>query len=572
MISLKKLRSIQGKLIVNFVMLIFIISLVTGVIQYKVNSEKLLENTRQEVSKLAAVAALLIDGDGHQKLTTPQDQLSNTYNEIRTRMQDFQKETGVANVYTLVQSGDDKTQFVIDAAVEETADLGYEYHYLPTMKNAFNGTTSVDNHVYTDEWGTFLSAYAPLRNSEGKVVAIVAVDIDASHILQEKNQLIISIIINMGLSIILTLILTIFLSNKITKPIRFLVERFKELSSAGGDLTQKIQIKTGDELETLGLAVTEFIGNIRAIVEQIADMAESVAGSADGLNNTVRENQRAVEEVTISIQSIAGGASEQVANVNDISHRIQKIATDINENEKKVNNINNSVGETRKLINSGLEAVNHQNVKTEENMNAFKKVTVVVGKLAKEADEVGNILSTITNISEQTNLLALNAAIEAARAGEHGRGFSVVADEVKKLAEGSKIAATEISQILQRINSDAKEAIEEIKNADLIAREQKVAVESTSVTFRDMTKEIESMIDSIQIISRSFKEIGENTNNIADKMQGISSISQENAAIAEEVSATSEEQNAAMEEIGATAENLDGLSGKLKIIISKFKI
>lgn len=572
MISIKKLRSIQGKLIINFVMLIFIISLVSGAIQYKISSERLLKDTRLEVTKLASVAALLIDADKHQKLTTPQDQLSNAYKEIRTRMRDFQKESGVTYIYTLVQNGDDKTSFVIDAAEEDAADLGYEYEYSPTMKNAFNGTASADNQMYTDEWGTFLSGYAPLINSEGKVVAIVGVDIDANDILQQKKQLIISIIINIGFSIILTLVLSIFFSKKIVKPIQLLVERFKELSSAGGDLTQKIQIKTGDELETLGDTVTEFIGNIRDIIEQITDISESVASSADGLNTTVSENQRAVEEVTISIQSIARGASEQAVNVNDVSFRIQNIAADISENGKKVNNINNSVGETRRLINNGLEAVNYQSVKTEENMNAFKKVTVVVEKLVKEADEVENILSTITNISEQTNLLALNAAIEAARAGEHGRGFSVVADEVKKLAEGSKIAAIEISQILQRINSDAKEVVEEINNADLIAKEQKIAVDGSSVTFKDMTKEVEGMIDSIQIISTSFKAIGENANNISGKVEAISSVSQENAAIAEEVCASSEEQNAAMDEMGATAENLDELSRKLKGSISKFKI
>ncbi len=572
MISLKKLKNIQGKLILYFVMLVFIITLVTGIVQYNISSDRLLEDTREEVSKLAAAASILIDGDSHQKLAISQDQSSNTYKEIKAKMQKFQQETGVDCVYTLVEGPNDKTAFVIDSAEEDAATLGYEYDYLPAMKNAFNGTVSADKNMYTDEWGTFLSGYAPVKNSHEEVVAIVGIDIEASDILEQKNQLIISTAISIISSIILTLILSIFLSRRIVKPIRFLVERFKELSSSGGDLTQKIEIKTGDELETLGETVTEFIGNIRNIVAQITDTSESVSSSAEGLNITIEQNMSAVEEVTTSIQSIASGATEQAGNVNDISHMIKKIATDINENEKKMTDIDNSADETRRLINNGLEAINNQSIKTEENMEAFKKVTEVVGKLAKEAEEVGSILATITNISEQTNLLALNAAIEAARAGEHGRGFSVVAEEVRKLAEGSTIAATEISQILQRINSDAKEAIEEINHSDLIAREQKMAVDTTSVTFSDMTKEIEAMMDNIQIISAFFKEIGENTDSISNKIQGISSVSQENAAIAEEVSASSEEQNAAMEEIGVTAENLDDLSGKLKEIICKFKI
>jgi methyl-accepting chemotaxis protein len=569
---INKLKSIQGKLIISFVILIFITNLVTGIVNYKTDNVREFQKTRQEVLRLASTAALLIDGDSHEKLTKEQDQLSDTYREIRAKMQSFKKETGVRYIYTLALNGEDKTKFIIDTDEEEGADLGYEYDYLPAMENAFNGTSSVDTKMNTDEWGTFLSGYAPVKNSEGKVVAIVGLDLDVSYILAQRNQLIRRIAINMIFSMILTLILVILLSRKIVKPIHYLVERFEELSLSGGDLTQRIEINTGDELEILGNAVTRFIGNIREIVEKIIYAADGVASSADGLNDSISDTQKIVEEVTSAIQGIAEGASEQAGNVNDISCLIQNIAADINGNEKYMYSINNSVEKTKKLINNGVGAVNNQTIKTEENMNAFKKVTEVVQKLAEEVKEVETILSTITNISEQTNLLALNAAIEAARAGEHGKGFSIVADEVRKLAEGSTVAVSEIGQIIQRINVDTKDVIEEINNADLIAKEQKVAVDSTGVTFNDMTKEIEGMIDNIQIISTSFKEISNNTNNIANKIQDISSVSEENVAIVEEVSASSEEQNASIEEIGATAENLHQLSQKLKEVIFKFKI
>lgn len=570
--SINKVKGIQGKLIISFVILIFIINLVTGVVQYKSSNEREFQNTRQDVLKLAAAAALLIDGDSHQKLTKEQDQLSDTFKEIKTKMQSFQKETGIEYIYTLVQSGDDKTRFIIDAAETDPTELGYEYDYLPAMESAFNGTASADEHMYKDEWGTFLSGYAPVKNSDGEIVAIVGLDIDVSDIVAQKTKLIRGIAINIIVSMILAVLLSTLLSRKIVKPVHYLVERFKELSLAGGDLTKRIEINTGDELETLSNAVTDFIGNIRDIVQQIIQNSEGVANSADDLNNYISENQKTMEEVTNAIQGIAEGASEQAGNVNEISHWIQKIASDINENEKKVSNINDSVEETRKLINNGVNAVNNQTIKTEENFNAFNRVAEVVKKLANEAEKVENILLTIKNISEQTNLLALNAAIEAARAGEHGKGFSIVADEVRKLAEESKIAVSEIGQILQGINIDTKDVIQEINNADLIAKEQKVAVDSTSITFKEMTKEVEGMINSIQMISTSFKEISKNTNNISDKIQDISSVSEENVAVVEEVSASSEEQSASMEEIGVTAENLHQLSEKLKNIIFKFKV
>lgn len=572
MIGIKKVRGIQGKLIVSFVMLTVMVTLITGIIQYRSRSEEILEDTKQQVFKLSAAAALLIDGDEHEKLTKEEHQLTDTYSDIKNKMIEFQKETGVTYIYTLVKASDNKTNFIIDADEAEGAALGDEYKYLSAMDSAFNGIASADDEVYKDDWGVFLSGYAPIKNSEGKVVAIVGVDIDARHILERKNAVIKGIAINIVFSIGLTLILAILISKKIIKPIHYLVERFEELSMAGGDLTKRIEIKTGDELESLGQAVTKFIGNIRDIVKQISDDAEVLSDSADNLDVYVSQTKRAIGEVTDAIQGIAKGATEQAGNVNDVTYWIKKIAIDINQNEDNINNINKSVNNTRTLISNGVVAVTNQNEKTEENLNAFNKVKEAVEKFTKEIKEVENILSTITNISNQTNLLALNAAIEAARAGEHGKGFSIVADEVRKLAEGSTSAVEEIGQILQRINSDSIEAIKELNNANLIAKEQKIAVDDTSITFKEITIELEAMIHSIDIISSSFKEIAENTNTISDRIQEVSSVSQENAAIVEEVSASSEEQNTSMEKIGDVAENLNISSKKLEEIILKFKI
>ncbi len=436
--------------------------------------------------------------------------------------------------------------------------------------------TYEDGNIYVSEANIlgidYVASYVPLIGADGTNVGVVFIGHTKNivDVLIKNISSYISILLVVSILVVLGLL--IFMVRRIAKPIRHLVERFKELSEAGGDLTRKIQIKTGDELEILGDEVTKFIEKIRDIVCQVKNSSEGVACAAEELNNSTKQNQSAVEQVSTSIQSIAIGSSEQAENVSDISYKIQSIAEDMDKNSNKIENINGSVDEARKLIKNGLEAVTNQSIKTEENLMAFKQVTEVVGKLAQEAKEVSAILTTITKISQQTNLLALNASIEAARAGEHGRGFSVVANEVKTLAAGSSEAAKEIEEILERINMNTEVAIEQINHADLIAKEQKNAVDETDEIFKGMTKEIEDMIDNIHAISLSFEEIGDNTNNIASKIQMISDASQENAAIAEEVSASSEEQNASMTEISQTSENLNQLSQKLRDIISKFKV
>lgn len=569
--NLKRFKGIQAKIVLYFVILFFVISLITGAVQYKINTDIQIQDAAANAERLAAAAALLIDGDIHETLVSKDDQASDGYKEIRNKMQEFTKDTGVAGVFTVTKNGDDKTQIIV-TGYEDPAEIGHEYPYFPEMGTAFEGSSSSIEGIYEDEWEAKFSGFAPVKNSQGEIVAIVNLNTDASEVIQRKAQL--GIILGLGslLGLILMVILSIFIARRISKPINTLVQLFDELSSAGGDLTKKIEIKTGDEIELLANSVSKFIENIREIIIQVKDTGENVASSANTLNVSIHDSQTVLEEVNTAIDNIASGATDQARDVSDVSYGIQEISKDMDENESKVNSINDATGQTRILINDGIEAVNNQSIKTDENMKAFQKVSTSVNKLTKEIEDIEKILSTITNISEQTNLLALNAAIEAARAGEHGNGFAVVAEEVRKLAEESAISTTEIAQMLENINKDAEEAVDQIEISNLIAKEQKEAVDSTSVIFNQITKEVESVIAGIAVINTSFKVIGNNTDSISNKVQNVSAVSQENAAVSEEVSASSEEQNAAMQEIGATAEELNELSHNLENIISTFKV
>ena len=502
-----RIKSIQNRLILYFLILCLTINIFVGFMQYKNSTERMMSDIKTRVEELAIAASLLVDGNKHSLLQGKDDQNTDTYNEIRDILGNFQSKANVAYIYTLREIDENTTEFIVDASQDEPAQLGYEYDYLPAMRMAFKGKVNSDEELYTDEWGTFLSGYAPVFDSSGKVDSIVGVDIDALYIINQKKEINNEIIFNILLSIFITVLLALFLARSIVKPIRFLVHKFENLSESGGDLTNKISINTEDELQDLGDALNKFIDNIKEIVVQTIASSEKINNFSDSFRVSIEESKYKMNEIDSSVHSIAKGIGEESDNLSQISEIVENISEDIREKEENIGIINNSFGETKNLVLRGLDAVENQNRKTHENFEAFNKVNQVIGDLANRAKEVQLILDTIKNISSQTNMLALNAAIEAARAGEYGRGFSVVADEVKKLAEETDESASNISLILNRISSDTELALKEIKAAGIIAQDQKVAVEMTGKTFSEIAGEVERMAENVDKITISLKEI-----------------------------------------------------------------
>lgn len=567
-----KKRSIGVQLVGSFILLVLVISTVINIQSYHNNYKYYILDIRNQVERIAAGAALLVDGDIHASFTDVSAMESQAFIDMRERLIDYLEATEMTYIYTLDQVDGDTTRFIVDAADEEPAELGYEYDYLEGMVPAFNGQPSSDDDVYTDEWGTFISGYAPIRDSQGNVVAIVGVDIEAGEIEARKNAFLLQAIIQSVVALIIAVILGGFLAHRMAKPIRKLRDKLKKLSANGGDLTQRIDIHTKDELEELGDSVNDFIGNVGDIVKNIIVFAGRVSEASHDFDVSVEENRKAIEEVATSVTSIAQGATDQAILIQDVSHNMEDITGSVNENEQMIHAINDYANEAKKHLNQGMQAIENQGEKTQENIHAFKKVFDVVNHLAQEASEVESIVATISNISNQTNLLALNAAIEAARAGEHGRGFSIVAEEVRKLAEESNQSAIEIGEIIQRISKDTLDVLDEIKIADQSTADQKAAVEETSKTYKNMIEEMNKMIEGVNQINHSFRAIVEKTNDTNTKTQEISGVAQDNAAIAQELSAASEEESAVMDGIATNARTLHELSLELKTTVAQFKV
>lgn len=362
-------------------------------------------------------------------------------------------------------------------------------------------------------------------------------------------------------------------SRKITKPILVVAERAEQLS--GGNLAVTIPeeyLKRKDELGRLSEAFSNMIGNLKSIIRQIAETAEQVAASGQQLYASGDQVGKAAENVGARITDIASGAEKQSTQIDSALSDLGKLMSQIAE----VNNKTNTMEEATAHIINGISSGDRTVAESIEKINKLKasteEISKVIAELGNNSNQIGQIIELISGISEQTNLLALNAAIEAARAGEAGRGFSVVADEIRKLAEESADASGRIAQLIVEIRNGVDTAVEKMDGSIKSVDSCVGAIEENGRIFSEINVQAEHLKDAVADMTRSVRVMTESSGNFERIMQEINNASREFVSNAQDVSASSQEQVALTEEIISFAKALASMSEELSSLVNRFKL
>ena len=225
-----------------------------------------------------------------------------------------------------------------------------------------------------------------------------------------------------------------------------------------------------------------------------------------------------------------------------------------------------------RIIVDGLEIVKGLEEKTAANSNASRSVYDSIQHTNESSGKISDASTMIASIAEQTNLLALNAAIEAARAGEHGRGFAVVADEIRKLAEQSANSTKLIDEMVKKLVDSAEAAVEKMNESSALVKEQELSVGQTRERFNEISVAMAESQLNVARIEKSSQLMDNQKNQVQDVVQTLSAVAEENAASTEEASAAIQQQAASVQEIADASENLSELASQLSLSIQKFKI
>lgn len=371
-------------------------------------------------------------------------------------------------------------------------------------------------------------------------------------------------------ALIISIIVSYLLASSFTKPIRKLKEISQKVSN--GDLRELVEIKTKDEIGELGQAFNKMVENLRRLNNGSKDVAVSLEDASGVLTEMVGQTTISIEQVALTIEEIAKGASNQAGETQLGVNKAETLSQGFINIQSNAEDMIEASDEVKAMSQQGKVVMNDLIDKQRVNKESIGKIDRVISLLGEQVKTINEFTTTIANIAEQTNLLALNAAIEAARAGEQGRGFAVVADEIRKLAEESGKSANEIQEVIEKIYIDTNEAIKVVGEATESSREQSDAVADTEKIFGKLEDTITISLEKIQDVYQKINELHQTQNEVVDSINSIYSITEEIAASSEEVSASVEEQNAAMEEISSYVQDLDQKARSLTENINQFKV
>lgn len=372
-------------------------------------------------------------------------------------------------------------------------------------------------------------------------------------------------------TIVVAMVIGYVTSEKISKPVILIEQETKKMAS--GDLTvEELHVKNKDELGKLAESFNQMVRNIRNLIQQVHISTEQVAASSEQLMASAEQTTVATNQISTSIQEVASGAETQGKSVEESSRAIQEMAVGVQRVAEATSTLAEEAKETSKEASEGNESIQKVIQQMDKIHHSVGDTAAVIKQLEDRSTEIGKIIEVITGISDQTNLLALNAAIEAARAGEHGKGFAVVADEVKKLAEQSKESADQIASLIQEIQRDTVHAVKVMEIGTNEAAIGISVVQETGEGFKRIQHSIDQVSSQVQEISAVSEEMSAGVEEVNASMEQVAQIAIDSSNNTQSVAAASEEQLASMEEIVSSSSSLSKMAEELLDQIKKFKI
>lgn len=372
------------------------------------------------------------------------------------------------------------------------------------------------------------------------------------------------------ISLLLSVLIGLLITKMITRPVKTIQELFAQVEQ--GDFTVEGTYCSNDEIGRLTSSFNTMLVGLRSIIQRVSDTSHYVAASSEQLSTSAEQSTRASEHVSLTVQGMADGADLQATSILGSTAVIQSMTETTDEINQSVEMVSDTSQNTFQMSVEGTKAIEKVNDQMQTIHTSVGYLAETFKGLTERSNEIGNITEVITSIAGQTNLLALNAAIEAARAGEQGRGFAVVADEVRKLAEQSASSAEQITKLIGLIQTETEQTMVTVNSTTKEVKEGLTVVKEAGSSFHKIDGSIQTIVKQTEAVKQLVQKLIAGTHSVQTEINKVKGVAEEAATNSLTIRSSSQEQLASMEEISSSSQALAETAEELQLLIQQFKI
>jgi methyl-accepting chemotaxis protein len=530
---------------------------------------KIIEEDQKVIYNLTQLETLLtgISNDERGYLLTGDSTFVDSLKSRQESVSKLMKETKVlmtaeedVKVFNQIETG-----YVIytEAVTQVLNKLGYDtgfYKAVPfrVYEAAFKQEREIRN--------SFSTLIAEFTINKNEALAKQADEIASSSELQ--NMMIMLI----GVAAVVYFAIQGYLLTRSIRPLNQMSDQLLRIADGGGDLVTRLNITTKDEIRAVADAYNKLVEGFRALVVQVQDTAGQVGTAASTLHSTTEEIRQASQQTSGIMEELAAGVENQLQDTEETTATVTDMAEGMKHITLAAQDVSGLAATANKLASEGEQAIIHTLNQMEGIRTSVDQSAQSVRALGEKASNIGAMGQIIIEIAEQTSLLALNASIEAARAGEHGRGFAVVAAEVRKLADQASNSSVEIRQFVHELQQDIYDLAGVMEQGTREVTEGMSVAQGAERAFKDIEQSVVELNEQIQGVTVATEQMNSGADDLVHAIRRIQEVTETTAGGTQSVSAATEEQLASMEEITNSVEDLNVMSGKLRQLMSGFKV
>ncbi|URN95231.1 MAG: methyl-accepting chemotaxis protein [Candidatus Pristimantibacillus lignocellulolyticus] len=570
-------KSLQSRMILFFSTILCVSGFILSYSLYQSSEKLILQTIGEQARSIAISASKIIDVEQFQELSSSMER-NTYYDTLQAQLQQIRETNGLKYLYTMISkelNGNASYYYIVDGTDPQSdyfSALGdEELETDEAMHNTLKtGEVKIGTLDYTEAFGATLSAYLPIIASDGQIIGIIGADFDATNVyaLLKQNK---QDMFMMSVVIVLISILLVWLVARImTKPISSLVSSMKKVSN--GVLTDKIEVKGSGEIAQLSQVFNDMSSDLQAMLQRIASSLKVINDSVQILNKNMAISDVLNERVDNHLQV----ADQQSSAQHQATIETKKVMSEVGKGMLSVAATSESMlsmaHRASHISSTGNESMEQLELQMDHIYQSSAQVTADISYLNTHSQDIQEMVLIIKRIASQTALLALNASIEAARAGEHGKGFHVVALEVRKLADQSDQAATEVEQLISdmlsltgKVNTASSISMKDIESGVS-------AVQLAGVAFKHISQEVSDVEGQAQHVSSTSAQISATMGMLDDLASHAASLTEQTLLVTQEMKETITTQIHSVDQSRQTINQLVQQSVELQAVLNKFKM